>query len=536
MTTQGSTPYFPWRGWAFCSVRDKELFAEYVNEAVVRASDYGVNLLEFHDYTCPGGIVDAVITYRDYDKLQRDLSERQRAENYTYLRQLAQKVKDQGLELNCWYHVFRYAPGELASAYPEVGDVDKDFVWNFIAASLDEFFHLMPEVDRLTLTSLHETPSIMQSGGSMSREERLLKLYTTIYDVCKSHGKGLVIRDFIVKDEDLTSFLRIMDALPDDVVIMTKEVFADWTHLNLPLTPSLAAYGGRNLVVEMDVYGEYAGRLDMPCCIPEYIHGAMRGILPFEPMGVTARLVHDDAKSQHFKTIFDSPNDINVYALGRFLHDPGYQLAPGQPWHGNYAQMDGALWREWTASRYGEQAAPAIVRAMRRTADIVRLTYDAAGSYDQAHSQLPKTLNQPHFQRRPQPTLEDRLDSVGFDMLRDEKDEALHLAERCRADVESTADALNPSDYRQLSDLFEGVIFIIKAFRSRLEMAHARKVYRESPSEARRQGLASAGSDAEELSDAIRARFGDGFYGGLSKTLEQLAGEAGEALRDEADA
>lgn len=67
-------------------------------------------------------------------------------------------------------------------------------------------------------------------------------------------------------------------------------------------------------------------------------------------------------------------------------------------------------------------------------------------------------------------------------------------------------------------------------------MAHARKVYRESPSEARRQGLASAGSDAEELADAIRARFGDGFYGGLSKTLEQLAGEAGEALRDEADA
>ena len=81
---------------------------------------------------------------------------------------------------------------------------------------------------------------------------------------------------------------------------------------------------------------------------------------------------------------------------------------------------------------------------------------------------MPKTLNQPHFQRRPQPTLEDRLDSVGFDMLRDEKDEALHLAERCLADVESAADALNPSDYRQLSDLFEGVIFIIKAFRSRL--------------------------------------------------------------------
>ncbi len=517
-------------------MRDKELFTDYVNEAVVRAADYGVNLLEFHDYTCPGGIVDAIITYRDFDKLQPDLSERERAENYAYLRELAQKVKRQGLELNCWYHVFRYAPKELASAYPEVGDVDKDFVWNFISASLDEFFQLMPEVDRLTLTSLHETPSIVQSGGSMGREERLLKLYTTIYDVCNAHGKGLVIRDFIVRDEDFRSFLRIVDALPDDVVIMTKEVLADWTHLNLPLTPYLAAYGRRNLVVEMDVYGEYLGRLDMPCCIPEYIHGAVRGILPFEPLGVTARLVHDDAKSQHFKTIFDSPNDINVFALGRFLHDPGYQLAPDQPWHGNYAQMDGALWREWAASKYGEEAAPAMIRALRRTEELVRLTFDAAGSYDQAHSQLPKLLSQPHFRARPQPTLEDRLDSVGFEVLRDEKDEALHLAERCLADVESVADALKPSDYQQLSNLFEGAIVIVKAFRARLEMTHARKVYRESPSEERRQGLASASSAAEKLADAIRARFGDGFYGGLAKTLEQLAGEACEALRDEPDA
>lgn len=202
---------------------------------------------------------------------------------------MAQKVKDQGLELNCWYHVFRYAPEALASAYPEVGDVYKDFVWNFIAASLDEFFHLVPEVDRLTLTSLRETPSIMQSGGSMGREERLLKLYTTIYDVCKTHGKGQVIRDFIVRVEDLTSFLRTMDALPDDVVIMTKEVLADWTHLNLPLTPYLGKYRGRNLVVEMDVYGEYTGRLDTPCCTPEYIHGVVRGFLPFEPLGGTAK-------------------------------------------------------------------------------------------------------------------------------------------------------------------------------------------------------------------------------------------------------
>lgn len=529
MTTQGTAPYFPWRGWAFCSVRDKELFSDYVNEAVDRASDYGVNLLEFHDYTCPGGIVDAVITYRDFNRLQPDHTDQQRTENHAYFRELAQKAKGQGLELNCWYHVFRYAPEELASIYPEVGDVDKDFVWNFIASSLDEFFHLMPEVDRLTLTSLHETPSIMQSGGSMSREERLLTLYTTIYDACKAHGKGLVIRDFIVKHEDAGSFLRIMDALSDDVVVMTKEVFADWTHLNLPLTQYLSAYRGRNLVVEVDVYGEYAGRLDMPCCIPEYVHDAVRGILPFEPLGVTARLLHDNAKSRHFKTIFDSPNDINVYALGRFLHDPGYQLAPDQRWHGNYAQMDGAVWREWAIARYGEQAAATIVRALRRTAEIVRLTYDAARLYDQVHSQLPPTLNHPHFRGCPQPTLEDRLDSVGFEMLRDEKEEALHLAKRSLADVESVADALEPNDSRQLKDLFEGTIFIIKAFRARLEMTHARKVYRESPFEAGRQGLASAGSAAEELAGDIRARFGDGFCGGLSATLEQLAAKAGEA-------
>jgi len=525
-SNQDSTSYFPWRGWAFCCVRDKELFADYVNEAVLRAGDYGVNLLEFHDYTYPGGIVDAVITYRDFAKLNPNLSEQQRQENYGHLRELAQKVKEQALELNCWYHVFRHVPRELAEVYPEAQDVDSDVVWDFVTACIDEFFTLMPEVDRLTLTSLHETPSIMRYGGAMSREERLLKLYLTIYGVCKSHGKGLVIRDFIVKDEDFKAFLSIMDELPDDVVIMTKEVLADWTHLRLPLNPYLVKYKGRNLVVEMDVYGEYWGRLDMPCCIPEYMHRVVRGIIPFEPLGITARVVHDDTKSQHFLTIFDSPNDVNVYALSRFLQNPGYQIASGQPWHGNYAQMDSSIWIEWAKEKYGEKSAAQVVRALRRTEEIIRLTFDAAGSYDQVHSRLPKVLSQAHFGE--QSGLENRLDKVGVEMLRNEKDEALHLAEHCLADIEQAADILEPNDYKLLKDLFEGVVFIVKAFRARLEMAHSKKEYCNSRSEEQREALVSASSDAQQLANAIRTRFSDKFYGGLASTLEQLAEEASE--------
>lgn len=527
---QGAASYFPWRGWAFCCVGNKELFADYVNQAVFRSGDYGMNLLEFHDYTCPGGIVDAIITYRDFERLNSNLSELQRQENYAYLRELAQKVKNQGLELNCWYHVFRHSPDELVEVYPEAQDVDSNFVWDFVTACINEFFDLLPEVDRLTLTSLHETPSIMKYGGSMSREDRLLKLYLTIYNACKSHGKGLVIRDFIVKDEDFSAFLSIMDRLPGDIVIMTKEVLADWTHLRLPLNPYLMKYMGRNLVVEMDVYGEYWGRLDVPCCIPEYIHRVIRGILPFKPLGITARVIHDDATSQHFRTIFDSPNDINLYVLSRFLRDPGYRVAPGRPWHGDYAQMDTSIWIEWARAKYGEEAAAQVVRALRRTEEIIRLTLDAAGVYDQVHSRLPKVLSQEHF--GDQSGLEKRLDKAGIEMLRNEKDEALHLAERSFADIEGAAGALKPDDYRQLKALFEGVIFVVRAFRARLEMTYFRKEYRVFRSEEQGKALVSVCSDAEQLANAIRARFGDKFYGGLANTLEQLAEEAREVLKE----
>jgi len=529
MMSPNQTPYFPWRGWAFCCIGNKELFADYVNEAVARVEDYRMNLFEFHDYTCPGGIVDAVITYRDFKRLNPNVSEQQRKENYTYLRRLAQKVKNQGLELNCWYHVFRNAPRALEETYPEVREVDNNFVWEFVTSCINEFFDLMPEVDRLTLTSLHETPSIMNSSGCMSREDRLMKLYTTIYDACKSHGKGLVIRDFIVKDEDFRTFWGIMDKLPNDVIIMTKEVLADWTHLRLPLNPYLLDYKGRNLVVEMDIYGEYWGRLDMPCCIPEYIHRVVRGIFPFKPLGITARIVHDKVKPEHFKTIFDSPNDVNIYALSKFLQDPGYQIAPGQPWHGDYAQMDSSIWIEWAKAKYGDKAAAGIVKALRRTEEIICLTFDSAGIYDQVHSRLPKVLNQAHFGSQSQ--LENRLAEVGIEVLRDEKAEALHLAEHCLADIENIEGCLKSNDYKRLKELFEGVILIVKAFQVRLEMAYFRKEYRESQSEAR-EALVSACSNAEKLANTIRVRFGDEFYGELAKTLEQLAKEANGVMKE----
>ncbi len=532
-------PYFPWRGWAICVEKaDAEgmaLFAEAVGAACERAADYGMNLLEFHDYACPGGIVDAVISYQDFPRLCSPFPDAQREAQLSYFAELAAGVKARGLELNAWYHVFRNAPQDLAERYPDVTNVDRPFVWEFIAQSIDEFFDLLPEVDRLTITSLHETPSIMAAQGAMSRTDRLIKLYLTIHQACRRRGKGMVLRDFMSRGQDLATFWSILDQLPQDLVLMTKEVLVDWRHVGLPLTPNLMRYVGRPFVVEMDLYGEYQGRATVPWCHPEYVHRVIRELLPFCPQGVTARILHVTHRPHPHRTVFHSPNDVNLHALGRFLHNPGPQLGPENRWHSDYGQMDAGLWLEWATRKYGAAAAIPVIRALRRTPRIVELNYDLAGTTYQKHSSYPSpseaaaTVSQPAFWTAAvNVSLDERLDRVGLEFLRDEKREALRLARCSLADIREAGSALVPEEYRLLLDLFEGTILLIRGVIAHLETWSASRVPAGEQPEEVRKAFRAACRRARAVSGTMRRRFGEQFFGGTPDALDRLV-EAAEA-------
>ena len=527
---------FAYRGWSF-SVNSYNwpLLEANISAALDRFQDYGINTFELHDYSIGHrGLVDAAVTYRFLPKLagQKSLTYRgevcshgQKSQDYEKLRDLSRKIKNKGLKLNSWYHVLRDAPAELFSLYPEARDLDSGFFWAYLADLLREFFERVPEVDRLVLTSLHETPSVLHSAAPEKKDERLLKLYKTIYEVCSQAGKELVIRDFIVRYEDFLLFWDILAKLPNDVYVMTKDVLADWIHIGMPLNPFIQRYAGRKLIVEFDLYGEYWGRLDMPACYPEYLHRQIRMIKAHGALGAVGRVVHDDRRSHTFETVFDSPNDINCFAFGQFLSRPLPWLGAGMftdprevagRWGWDLDAFDKNVCLEWGRRRYGPEAAIPVMRALSRTAQTVSLTTEIGGRGFQEHSYVPGVrfvsfLWEPFIKQ---------VQSLGMDFLRDEKVQAHRTIELCLEEIHSARKMLAAKDYDQLVTLFQGELLIIRAYQAVLEGYY--QIYsaqgRSSPRTRNR-----ASSEMRSLAREITVRRGLEFFGRLPDTLREFA-------------
>jgi hypothetical protein len=541
--TEPEQTIFPYRAWSFCiAAYNWELLEAYVDGALRRAHDYGINTFELHDYSIGNrGLVDASVNYRDFPKLSARSSLNHRGEvcgrelrehDYAQFRDLAKKIKDKGLSLNCWYHVLRDAPQELFTEYPEIKNLDSGFFWTYLSRLLTEFFDRVPEIDGLTITSLDETPSILATSGSMTRVDRLAKLYITIYEACRRAGKRLIIRDFIATYEDYETFWGVLGKLPQDIYIMTKEVLGDWIHTWMPLNPFMWRYHSRKLIVEFDLYGEYWGALDVPACYPRYLHNRIRDIKAFGAQGAVGRVAHVSAPSHTFKTIFGSPNEVNCYAFGKYLSQPLPWLGPGSftdprekpgRWGWDLDAFNEKIWMEWVALRYGRQGAPALIRALTRTDTIVPLVLDVGG-LGFAHSYLQGPQWAPFLW---EPVV-DQVESLGMDFIRDEKRQAYSLTQQCLADVQSVKSSLAKTDYDQLIDLFEGELLIIRAFQAALEGYYQLYVAQKQPNKAE---LAEACHDMNTLATQISRIRGEEFFAALPNTLRALAAlfQAGKA-------
>lgn len=251
---------------------------------------------------------------------------------------------------------------------------------------------------------------------------------------------------------------------------MTKEVLADWIHVDMPVNPFLPRYRRRKVIVEFDLYGEYWGRLDLPACYPEYIHRQIRTIKSFDVCGAVGRAVHENERSPVFRTIFESSNEVNCYAFSRLLSEPLPWLGPGQVtdprekqgrWGWDVDAFDKNIWMDWASRRYGRKAAVPLIRAFSRTYRILGLVTDIGGRRFQAHSWVPGACWVP-FLWEP---FVDQVRMLGMDFLRDEKREATRMAGCCLEDVRAAERELSKEDYEKLTAVFEGEILLFGLIR-----------------------------------------------------------------------
>ncbi len=506
------------------------------------------------------------LTFRDFPKLARHSnlhnrgaasSLKDRARDFAYMKKLFGKVKATGLRVMAWHHVRRDLPDELAQEYPESASGDPGFLQDWEEATLTEFFEVVPEVDMLVVTSLTETPGVLELPDRSRQVARLAGVFEAMERACRRAGKALVIRDWGAVGQNQREgaiFQEAMERLPENVWIHIKNVVLDFvTNAEVP-HPNLTAYPNRPMIVEFDVYGEYYGRADIPYVDPQHFCERLDGLYSLQPSGVTARISYESGrKERRYRTIFDSPNAANAVAFSRWASEAAENrpigewldfLRPSRRWQ-TYT------W-QWLADRYGAKAGPLLARVFERTPQIVHGIFAPlwCGYWHpfsvMEHTTLPwpPTRLPDHGSvpwNPPQDFLEataglgdndfsrvvgwmppaTAIETIGWCQLLSRKEEGLRLAQLCWDEVSAEGrTVLSPADYQDLDLLFRQLVTVCRADVLTGKILAAARGPGTDMTILAGLSLPSLGAEAEKIAAEIRRAFGTNFFGELTLRME----------------
>ncbi len=290
-----------------------------------------------------------------------------------FVRDLIKLSHDNDLKVDIWVHEFSGVPKKFVEDGRLVIQPD---LWKWLRAKYKKVFKLIPEVDGLVLTfaeteyELYNSETV-DAGGDVL--DSFLKTVDVIAGVCEENGKTLIVRTFIHRPEELEILQRAVHRIAvelkhrKNIIIMSKAVPHDW----IPYYPYSTALGnteGLPQIVELDQGEEYTAMNWVLHAEVEYIKNAMDYAREKGVIGAVSRI------ERYNNYAIGCPNEVNVYAFSRLLHDPS--LTTGQ------------IWNEWAVKRYGEKAAPYVISAMRRTFDITNIIIYPIGQWINNHSSM----------------------------------------------------------------------------------------------------------------------------------------------------
>ena len=577
--SRGGHRPFGVRGWQFLVNHDRAYLAQAAERSIKEAPGFDVTHLEFPNmamqlpnaYTaspvppCANWVLCGQ-TFRDFPRLARhkNLHSRgalstpeDRERDLAYVRDLFGKVKASGLGVMAWHHVRRDLPDELAQEYPESASGNPGFLQDWEEATLTEFFEVVPEVDILVVTSLTETPGVLEMPDRSDQVARLAGVFGAMERACRRAGKTLVIRDWGAVGQNQwqgTVFKEAMERIPEDVWIHIKNVVLDFvTNAEIP-HPNLDAYPNRPMIVEFDVYGEYYGRADIPYVDPRHFCERLDALYALHPGGVTARISYESGREwRRYPTIFDSPNAVNAVAWSRWASDAAKNrpigewldfLSPSRRWQ-TYT------W-QWLADRYGIDAGPLLARVFERTPQIVHGIFAPLwcgywhpfGVMEHTTLPWPPTRLQDHgtVPWNPPPDILEvtgglgdndfsrvvgwmppgtAIETIGWRQLVSRKEEGLRLARLCSEEVSVEGRAvLSPDDYEDLDLLFRQLVAVCEADVLTGRILAAARGPRKDATLLADLSLSDLSVEADRIADEIRREFGADFFGELALRVE----------------
>ena len=250
-------------------------------------------------------------------------------------------------------------------------NIDKPEFWNWVKAKYEKLFTIIPEVDGLIL-SMHETPYRIFADDAvvskLSKPERITKLITVINEVCREYNKRLVVRTFVIEAEELEWIHAGINDSPADVIVMTKVVPHDW-YPYLPNHPLLGQFPDHRQILEMGTNAENGGMNLIPYPQADYIKMRLDYALSKGVEGYVARL---EIQNNH---VLGTPNEISLHAMHRFTEDINFDTD--------------ILWKEWATLKYGVDAAPYMISALRPAFEGVNKMFFFQGMWLTDHSRIP---------------------------------------------------------------------------------------------------------------------------------------------------
>ena len=289
--------------------------------------------------------------------------------------ELCSFAHEKGIEEVClWDHCLYdtdYYPAGFK--YPGTGllDLDNEGLWDWIKEDYRQMMRLCPEADGIVLTFIESGARVEWQRSAMSTPQRLAKIISSVSSViCGELGKKLWLRTFAYTAEeyaDISESLDSVEWLPG-MGIMVKETPHDFFAFH-PDNPYVGLLKHPTLV-EFDACGEYNGQGVILSTRP----GALIqrwGRYSQQPnvVGFTAR-TDRMGRSQ----IFCTPGELNIYALLRAGDTPGITTEK--------------VCRDFVSERYGPKAVRHLVPALLAGGSVIDGTMYIMGLSTTHHSKL----------------------------------------------------------------------------------------------------------------------------------------------------
>jgi hypothetical protein len=193
--------------------------------------------------------------------------------------------------------------------------LDNEDYWQSIRDKYDHYFKdLVPEVDYIFFT-------VVESQLSLADSDLLVKMVETVNEKCREHGKTLILRTFVHEREEMDILSQKVQQLPDDVMLMIKNVEQDW-RMRGPDHQLIGKIGDKKQIIEVDASNEYHRVTYLPNCYTDNYHKRFRYWQENGITGIEVRVSRSPRDGAWWEPlafrhlIYGEPNEVVLWALG----------------------------------------------------------------------------------------------------------------------------------------------------------------------------------------------------------------------------